>query len=137
MDQGEYRIMPKFFVDDPTLENRALQIWLILIGKAHNRQITTYGEVAEILAYKGAGVLQDMLGHISFYCVDNKLPPLTVIVVNQQTGLPGEGLLGVISLDELAPERERVFAHNWYAICPPSPDELSAAFDRHTKVPKP
>ena len=31
------------FDDNPTNAARALQIWLVLIGKAHNRQTITYG----------------------------------------------------------------------------------------------
>lgn len=119
--------MPMLFDDNPTLATRALQIWQILISKAHNRQTVTYGILADMLGFKGAGTLAHMLGHIMFYCQENNLPPLTVIVVNQDTGLPGEGLTAV----ELNADRERVFQHNWYGVFPPSPDELSAAYQRH------
>ena len=33
----------KFFEEDSTVYNRALQIWRMFIGMAHNRQTTTYG----------------------------------------------------------------------------------------------
>ena len=44
-----------FFVEDSTVYKRALQIWLVLIGKAHNRQTTTYGALARTLGYTSPG----------------------------------------------------------------------------------
>lgn len=73
--------MIKYFSNHTSLENRALQIWQILIGFAYERKITTYGEVAEILGYKGAGTMDRQLGHILHFCAQNKLPPLSVLVV--------------------------------------------------------
>lgn len=118
--------MIRRFSDAPTFPARALQIWLILIGRAANRQTITYGVLADILGFKGAGTLADMLGHVMFYCAQNNLPPLTVLVVNQDTGLPGEGLAkhGI----DLNAERESVFNFNWFNIMPPAIEELSAAF---------
>lgn len=54
------------------------------------------------------------------YCIHNDLPPLTILVVGDTTGSPGEGLQ--LSGDENA-ERERVFKHNWYNIYPPGEKE--------------
>ncbi len=45
----------KFFEEDSTVYNRALQIWLVLIGMAHNRQTTTYGALARTLGYTSPG----------------------------------------------------------------------------------
>ncbi len=118
--------MIKLFSDTPTLEARAVQIWQILTGKAFNRQITTYGEVAEILGYEGAGVLSRQLGHIMFFCAQNKLPALTVLVVNGETGLPGEGLE---TKKDLHKEREDVFNYDWYSIFPPTSEEFSEAWE--------
>lgn len=118
--------MPRRFSQNPTRPERAVQVWLILIGAAHNRQILTYGILADALKYKGAGVLADTLGHIMFYCREEKLPPLTVLVVNQATGLPGEGLTET----DLNADRENVFGCDWYDIVPPTPDQLAAAYAR-------
>ena len=87
-------------------------------------EVTPEGILADLLRFKGAGVLAHMLGHIMGYCRQNSLPPLTVLVVNQQTGLPGEGLTGV---DPNA-DREAVFNYDWYAICPPTLEQLAAAY---------
>jgi hypothetical protein len=118
--------MMRFFDDNPTHGTRALQIWQILICKASNRQTITYGGLAKTLGFRGAGTLADMLGHVSFYCLQHDLPALTVLVVNQDTGLPGEGLMKIgIDLDA---EREAVFQYDWFAVVPPSPEEFREAF---------
>ena len=117
--------MVKFFKSNPTHPTRALQIWQILIAKASNRQTLTYGMLAQLLGFKGAGVLAPILGHIMFYCQQNNLPPLTVIVVNQKTGLPGKGLTDA----DLNADRETVFNYDWFDLYPPSPEELASAYE--------
>ncbi|RJP68895.1 MAG: hypothetical protein C4532_11915 [Candidatus Abyssobacteria bacterium SURF_17] len=112
------------FADNPTRPLRALQIWQILIAAADNRQILTYNLLAKKIGYKGAGTLAQTLGHIMYYCQHNGLPPLTVLVVNEDTGLPGEGLLEA----DLNADRELVFRFNWYSIVPPTPEELEEAY---------
>jgi putative restriction endonuclease len=116
--------MVKKFSDNPTHPLRALQIWQILIGAAKSRQILTYGILADMLGYKGAGVFAQPLGHIMYYCQQNKLPPLTIIVVNQDTGIPGTGLTGA----DLSADRESVFRFDWYGLIPPSPEDLRIAY---------
>jgi putative restriction endonuclease len=116
--------MVRKFSDEPILPLRALQIWQILISAAHNRQILTYGMLAGMLGYEGAGVLAQPLGHIMYYCQQNKLPPLTILVVNQDTGLPGEGLTGA----DLNADRESAFRYDWYSIIPPTPEEFREAY---------
>jgi putative restriction endonuclease len=111
------------FDDNPTWPYRAHQIWLILIGKAYNRQTMTYGDLAYMLGFEGAGVFATPLDHILCYCELNGLPPLTCLVVNQTTGLPGDGL----QLDDLHADRERVYNYDWYGLIPPSPEELAEA----------
>jgi hypothetical protein len=105
---------------------RALQIWQILISKASSHSIITYGELAEILKYEGAGVFADILGHILYYCQKNELPPLTSIVVKKETGLPGEGF--GMRPDQIPPKHMEVFNLNWFRIVPPTVDELKEAF---------
>jgi hypothetical protein len=119
--------MFKRFDSRSTRATRALQVWLILIGKAHNRQIMTYGMLADLLGFKGAGVLAQILGHVMYYCQDNKLPPLTILVVNQRTGLPGEGLIGA----DLNADRETVFNHPWYEIHPPTAEQIADVYAAH------
>jgi hypothetical protein len=122
--------MVRYFVNEATRPNRALQIWLILIGLAKNRQTITYGGLAKLLGYKGAGVFGDTLGHIMFYCKQNELPELTVLVIDAEGGVPMEPQL-TPSFDTA---REKVYKYDWYSIFPPSPDELKAAFDKGMKT---
>lgn len=121
--------MPKYFKDNSTYANRAYQIWLILISKAHNRQVTSYKELAEIIGYKGEGVLAQTLGHIMYYCKDNVLPPLTSLVVNE-SGLPGSGFAPDINPNI---DRQTVFDFKWFEIVPPTPNELKQSYTSNQK----
>lgn len=94
---------------------RAMQVWQILIAAAHERRTLTYGDVADLLGFEGAGVLAQILGLIMTYCKNEQLPPLTVLVVRQETGLPGEGLTTV---EDLPRDREAVYRYAWYARFP-------------------
>jgi len=98
-----------------TRSERAMQVWQILVGAAHNRQTLTYGQVADYLEFEGAGVLAQILGCIMDYCDSKGLPPLTCVVVNQTTGLPGSGLTTV---ENLPRDREAVYNHNWFGMYP-------------------
>jgi alkylated DNA nucleotide flippase Atl1 len=106
---------------EPTTKTRALQIYLILIGAAKRRETLTYGIVADWIGYSGAGVLDRQLGHIMNWCEENRLPPLTILVVNSKTGQPGVGL---VTPEDFHADRERVFGYNWYGIFPPEVDEF-------------
>jgi len=119
--------MLKNFDENPTNASRAIQLWQILISKAHNRQIVTYGIIADLLGYKGAGVLGEPLGHIMYFCTQNKLPPLTAIVVNAETGLPGDG---IIVNGDLNAVRENVFNYNWYGLYPPSETQFKETWQK-------
>ncbi|HHC7144408.1 hypothetical protein [Vibrio parahaemolyticus] len=98
-----------------TKYQRALQIWNLLICAARERKSYTYGDVAQILGMGGAGVMAQFLDLIMRYCDKNDLPPLTVLVVNKDTGLPGAGLT---TLEEVNIDRERVFKENWFKLEP-------------------
>ena len=116
--------MIKHFEDEPTWPNGALQIWLILVGKASNGQTVTYGQLAHMLGHKGAGLMAQPPGHILHYCKQNKLPPLNVLAVNKGTGWPSDGAGPSSEID-----REEVFAYNWFGIFPPTPQALKEAWD--------
>ena len=115
--------MVRYFSKIKTRPARASQIWQILVSKAYNRQTVTYGELMKILGYKGAGVFGDTLAHINYYCKQNDLPPLTVIVVDQETGLPD------FPVDkDMNRARENVYRYPWYNLVPPTFVELESAF---------
>ena len=69
-------------------------------------------------------MLGSFLGPIMFLCEEKNLPPLTVLVVNKETGLPGEGLT---TLENVNRDREKVFAHDWFGVDPPGTDDFERA----------
>jgi hypothetical protein len=109
---------------------RAVQAWQILVGAAMNRQTHTYLDLSRLMYGRdAAGVLDKILGHIAFYCIDHDLPPLTSIVVGKGRGTPGHDI--PIDLAQTDAERERVYAWDWYDTYPPSADELAVAYSSH------
>ena len=104
---------------------RSLQAWQVLIGKASNRQIVQYDELRELMEYTDNRPLSSILGNIMFYCQQNDLPPLTIIVVNQ-SGVPGEGFTAE-DLSNYHQRREDVFNYPWLKLVPPSVKEFRAA----------
>lgn len=107
---------------------RALQCWQILVSKASTNSIMTYGELADMMGYADARPLSRILGHILFYCQQNELPPLNSLVVNQETGLPGEGI--GIEAEQIPSTHMAVFREDWFDIVPPTIKELGRAFER-------
>ena len=113
------------------LPARAVQAWQILIGAAMNRQTLTYKGLSVLMYSKeAAGVLDRILGHVAYYCIDNRLPPLTVIVVAKGRGTPGTDI--PIDLATRDSERESVYDTDWYDIYPPTADELAEAYALHS-----
>ena len=56
--------------------------------------------------------LGGMLDPVQTYCVANKLPPLTVLVVQKDTGLPGSGFTAAQAA-QVASDQARAFDFNW------------------------
>ncbi len=109
---------------------RAVQAWQILVGMAMHRQTTTYKGLSRLMYGKdAAGVLDQILGYIVWYCCDNKLPRLTAIVVGKGRGTPGLGM--PLDPNRVDAEREKVYQYDWYDVYPPTKEELKAAFDNH------
>ena len=107
---------------------RAQQVWTILIGAASNRQTMTYLELAIRMGFKEnvpARVTAPYMDAVARYCQQAGLPPLTVLVVGQNTGIPGDGLLPFIPEDSTYDaEREKVYQCQWHQMVVPSPDEF-------------
>ncbi|MBZ0315262.1 MAG: hypothetical protein K8L91_02505 [Anaerolineae bacterium] len=110
------------FADHSNRPNRALQAWLILIGRARNRQTLTYTMLDELMGFGAPRALGPVLDYLWKYCKINNLPPLTVLVVNKTTGTPSSGMG-----DFNFAEQEAVFDFDWYSIFPPTPEELDTA----------
>jgi len=119
---------------NPTAEHaaRAVQAWQILAGRAMNRQTVTYEGLSKLMYGKeAAGVLAGILGHIAYYCGDNNMPPLTILVVEKATGRPGDQI--PVDPARIDKERENVYQYDWYNVYPPSEADLAAAYKRHSK----
>ena len=56
------------------------------------------------------------------FCERNKLPPLTMLVVNANTGKPGEGCRVEGDMDA---QREKVFKFDWFSVEPPVPEDFT------------
>lgn len=125
------RKMPTYFTDNSHVHTRALQIYQVLVGLAWNRQTISYGALStnQMGGYGSGGILDRPLGCIMGWCYENGLPPLTVLVVNDETGVPGQGLMTVPD-GKWPVAQQRVFAFNWFAIMPPSLLELREAGQR-------
>lgn len=107
---------------------RALQAWQYLISKAANRQIVKYDELKELMEYPTNKPLSSILGCIMHYCIQKKLPSLTIIVVNKK-GIPGKGFTAE-ELENYHHKREKVFEFSWYKIVPPTIGEFRKAYIR-------
>ena len=104
---------------------RASQIWAVLAWAARNRQTLTYRQVGKLIGIPTAGLGQ-LLEPIQSYCLTQNLPPLTILVVQQETGLPGSGFTGA-SAPEFARAQAEVFAKAWLEHGNPQPEKLAAA----------
>ncbi len=59
------------------------------------------------------------------YCKQNNLPPLTIVVVSETTGSPGEGLTTIGNENS---DREAVFNYDWYNLYPPSEVDFAGLY---------
>ena len=112
-----------------TRSERASQIWALLAWAAKNRQSMTYGQVSSLIGVPRAG-FGKLLEPIQSYCITNGLPPLTILVVQQESGLPGPGFTGA-SASDLGKAQMAVFSMDWLAHGNPNPQALEDAVVRN------
>lgn len=104
---------------------RACQIWSVLALAARNRQTITYSDLGKLIGVPAAG-LGGLLEPIQSYCLLEKLPPLTVLVVRADSGLPGSGFTGA-SAGDFGRALAATFATDWLAHGNPQADRLDQA----------
>ena len=109
------------------VSERATQIWSVLALAARNRQILTYTMLEQLTGLARVGLGQS-LEPIQSYCLLRQLPPLTILVVQEATGIPGAGF-SAASPEEYARRQLEVFAHDWLAQGAPSPEDLASAVE--------
>ena len=104
---------------------RSSQIWAVLAWVAKHRQNITYGQLAQATGGFTGG-LGNWLEPIQSYCIINSLPPLTVLVVQQESGMLGSGFIGA-SASDLATAQAKVFSFNWLEHGNPGAEKLDHA----------
>ena len=103
-----------------TKQERALQLWPLLVWCARHRQTLTYEDVHHLTGMATPGVGQT-LGPIQRYCIAKKIPLLNALVVQKHSGTTGDGFIA----DADVPRAQAsVFLHDWYAQPVPSLADL-------------
>ncbi len=90
---------------------RAFLAWPVLTETAAHHTTTTYKQTGDRLGIHWRPV-RYVLSEIQDYCLDEKLPPLTILVVNQRHHEPGEGFIAW-DVDDLEEGFRRVYAYPW------------------------
>lgn len=108
------------------IPERASQTWPLLALAARNRQTLTYELVGKLTSMHTAGV-GSVLEPVQSYCILHDLPPLSALVVNKATGLPG---LGFVAAADAPRAFARVFEHDWLSVGCPSPEVFVEALRR-------
>jgi alkylated DNA nucleotide flippase Atl1 len=109
-----------------TRDKRAMQIWMLLVCAAREGKIYAYSDIAKILKV-GNRDIGKYLGPIMWYCENKKYPPLTVLVVKKNAGVPGKGLTTVDDVDK---DRAKVYKYDWFAIEPPQISDFENAIKK-------
>ncbi|WP_255294085.1 HNH endonuclease [Bacillus toyonensis] len=76
-----------------------IKISEVLIQYAKRQDVIEYGQLCKEIGLEDVQpiVLKDPLGEISVRCIELGYPPLSAIVVNKETRLPGDGLFTYIA----------------------------------------
>lgn len=89
---------------------RARLAWMALVQVARTRQTTTYGALGAAIGVHHRAI-RYVLGPIQDYCLEARLPPLTILVVNG-SGRPGTGFIAH-DPNDLENGLESVWNHSW------------------------
>jgi putative restriction endonuclease len=88
--------------------------WPILVAQAQKRVPMFYKDLGHALGYRNARVTRAALSPIQDFCLEKGLPPLTSIVVNKATGLPGAGFK--LTDGTIEDAQQRAFRKDWGTI---------------------
>ncbi len=116
---------------------RAQQVWLVLTSKVMSSDrdwrrptVLTYGDLALAMGLdpRAGLTLARPLGIVGWLCVDNDLPTLNSIVVNELTNAPGDH---VVTRDHKSYKEEQaeVMKINWHTIRVPTTGTLRKVWE--------
>jgi len=105
------------------LPERAAQLWPILALAGRNRQVLAYEIVSDLTGVPRQGLGQ-LLEPVQSFCIEQKLPLLTILVISEDTGLPGTGFVAAQAMPKT---QMCVFGFNWLGHGTPSPEEFGEA----------
>ncbi|MEK4536336.1 HNH endonuclease [Peribacillus sp. FSL K6-1552] len=76
-----------------------IKISEVLVQYANREEVIEYGQLCKKIGLKDVPpiVLKDPLGEISVRCIEHGYPPLSAIVINKETRLPGDGLFNYVA----------------------------------------
>jgi len=110
---------------------RAFRAWPLLTTTAAKRSTITYAELANYLQIHPRPI-RYVLGVIQDWCLREKKPPLTIVVVSQQRHQPGQGFIAW-DVNDLEEGYEQVYSFRWSDLSNPfefaddgaTPEELA------------
>lgn len=110
--------------------NAAGVIWPMLVEAGSRHATLTYEDVAPAIRTNPLSVGK-ALGPIQFYCIENRLAPLTAVVVGKHSHAPGTGFVAW-DVDDLDAAWDAVAAQNWSLVGNPfagfGPDDDEKSF---------
>ncbi len=95
-------------------EQRAYFAWEYLTKIATEKKKTSYKDLAKAAGVPHPRPTRFVLDLIQDYCLRNRLPPLTILVVNQ-SGQPGAGFIAW-DIDDLEKGFNHVYKYNWTVL---------------------
>jgi putative restriction endonuclease len=97
-------------------EYLAYLAWPILCQRAAEKSDITYGDLGELIGVHHRHIGR-VLSVIQDYCLEQKLPPLTILIVNQKTRLPGEGFIAW-DADDIPSGLAKVYGDTNWTVLP-------------------
>ena len=92
----------------------AFILWPILVKAARNKSKYIYSQLAPKVPTNPLS-MRYALAPIMFYCEEYRYPPLTALVINKSTKLPGQGFTAW-DIDDLEHAYELIYSFNWENI---------------------
>lgn len=108
-----------------TQHEQAASIWPVLAFAARMQRFLTYSDVEGLTGIPRYGQ-NNALFLIFSYCNKREYPLLNSIVVNQDTGFPGDEHPKKMTSEQYLVERAKVFAFNWTTKDKPSAADFEA-----------